>query len=115
MKIDENNLHLEPPGHPEIMGYMVKHYHPAGDRPLCMVKEVFRPHKDKSLERTEAEAREYMKEFLDPSYSEKDAAGVYVVELHEWLGYDDEGFSLLGEMIEKIKYKIEHTVKVTEL
>lgn len=96
----------------KLKGYLVKHYHSAGERRLCQSKEYFT---STSNEAALVLAKDYAKEFLDPSYAEKDEPGVYVIEVLEWYGEDDEGFDLVGEEVEKIRYKIEHIAKVTEL
>lgn len=96
----------------DLRGYLVKHYYAAGDRRLCQSKEYFT---STSLSAALVLAQAYARDLLDPSYAEKDEAGVYVIEIFEWYGSDDEGFDLVGEEVEKIRYKIEHIAKVTEL
>lgn len=95
-----------------VRGYLVKHYYSAGERKLCQSKEYF---SSNSLSAALVLAKAYAKDLLDPSYAEKDEPGVYVIEILEWFGSDDEGFDLIGEEVEKIRYKIERIAKVTEL
>lgn len=109
-------------------GYIVKHFYPSGERRLCQTKEYFVANSasvflSSSLSAFSADplsaalelAKTYAREFLDPSYAEKDEPGVYVIEILEYFGPDDEGYDLIGEEVEKIRYKIERIAKVTEL
>lgn len=101
-------------------GYLVKHFYPSGERRLCQTKEYFMASHLSAFSHDPLGAalelaKTYAREFLDPSYAEKDEPGVYVIEILEYFGPDDEGFDLIGEEVEKIRYKIERVAKVTEL